>query len=262
MLRYLRLYGCFLRFSLSRALHFRLDFTFRIVMDAVFYAAHIGFYWILYNKTDLFVNWRFDQIMVFISGYLVLDSLHMTIFANNLWQLPFLINKGDLDYYLLRPVSSLFFLSLREFAANSVMNVVLAGGILAWSLWHYQGDLTLPGLLVYFGLLGVGTLLFFMVHLCYIIPVFWMQSDKSLHMIFFTMEDIMSKPDQIFPLWTRLVLRTLIPFSIMTTIPAELLFNGIQWQMLCGIALVTVWMFLFLRWFWARGLRSYSSASS
>ena len=35
MIRYLRLYGYFLRFSFSRAMEFRFDFFFRIFMDSL-----------------------------------------------------------------------------------------------------------------------------------------------------------------------------------------------------------------------------------
>ena len=45
-----------------------------------------------------------------------------------MWWLPMLINRGDLDYYLVRPVSTLFFVSFRDFAANSFVNLVIATG--------------------------------------------------------------------------------------------------------------------------------------
>ena len=51
--------------------------------------------------------------MVLIIG--VADAIHMTVFSNNMWWFPIFINRGDLDYYLIRPVSSLFFLSLRDY---------------------------------------------------------------------------------------------------------------------------------------------------
>ena len=39
-MRYLRLYLYFLRFSFSRAMEFRLDFYFRILMDVAFYVVN------------------------------------------------------------------------------------------------------------------------------------------------------------------------------------------------------------------------------
>ena len=105
--RYLRLYAYFLRFSFSRAMEFRVDFFFRVVMDAVFYATQLALFTILYRHTTTIAGWDFNQALIFVSGFFFVDALHMTIFANNMWWFPFYVNRGDLDYYLVRPVSSL-----------------------------------------------------------------------------------------------------------------------------------------------------------
>jgi len=130
MSRYLRLYLQFLKFSFSRSLEYRMDFWFRIVMDCMFYLVELAFFTILYQHTDMLGGWNYDQILIFVSGFLVIDAIHMTVFSNNMWWMPILVNKGDLDYYVVRPVSSLFFLSLRDFAANSFLNLLIASGIL------------------------------------------------------------------------------------------------------------------------------------
>ena len=78
-----------------------------------------------------------------------------------------LINKGDLDYYLVRPVSTLFFVSLREFAVNSFFNVLIAIGILVWTLLRFPEPVTLARvLLLVFGV-GCGTLVFYLVRWCF-----------------------------------------------------------------------------------------------
>ena len=123
MRRYLRLYACFLRFSFSRAMEFRLDFYFRIVMDGVWYAVNLAFFLAIYRHTALLGGWTEDQVIVFAAGVFVADGVHMTVFSNNMWWFPVLVNRGDLDYHLVRPVSSLFFVSLRDFAANSFVSM-------------------------------------------------------------------------------------------------------------------------------------------
>jgi len=98
MARYLRLYLYFVRFSFSRAMEFRVDFYFRVVMDATFYAVHILFFTLLYRHTSLLGGWTLDQAYVFVCGYLLIDAINMTLFSNNLWWLPILVNRGDLEY--------------------------------------------------------------------------------------------------------------------------------------------------------------------
>ncbi|TWW08286.1 hypothetical protein E3A20_25820 [Planctomyces bekefii] len=92
MQRYLRLYAYFLQFSFSRAMEFRLDFFFRIVMDLVYYLVNIAFFKLLYLHTGTLAGWNERQAMVFVSIYLLVEAVHMTVFTDNLW------NMGDFVY--------------------------------------------------------------------------------------------------------------------------------------------------------------------
>ena len=106
-------------------MEFRLDFTFRIMMDVIYYVINIALFEILFLHTPLIAGWTNEQMMIFIGSFLLVDAINMTIFSTNMWWLPYYVNRGDLDYYLIRPVSPLFFLSLREFSANSFINTGL-----------------------------------------------------------------------------------------------------------------------------------------
>ncbi|MBN8550988.1 MAG: ABC-2 family transporter protein, partial [Deltaproteobacteria bacterium] len=137
MMRYLRLYGYFLEFAFSRAMQFRFDFWFRMLMDSVYYVIAIATFRTFYLHTATMGGFTLDQAMIFVGVTLMIDAISMTIYSNGLWWIPSFINKGDLDYYLVRPVSPLFFIAFREFAAASCLNVLMAAGILAWALNVY-----------------------------------------------------------------------------------------------------------------------------
>ena len=262
MRRYLRLYLYFLRFSFSRALEYRMDFWFRIVMDTTFYAVELLFFPVLYQHTKLLGGWTLDQVFIFVSGYLVIDAIHMTVFSNNMWWLSIFVNKGDLDYYLVRPVSSLFFLSTRDFAANSFVNLLMAGGILAWSLIRYPGTLGSTNITWFLFLVLNGAFLYYILHMCFIIPVFWTHTSRGMVMAFFAVGKMMERPDQIFRGWLRRVLVTVLPLSVVVSLPARVLFEGPTPEKIVHILGVTACAFLFMAWFWRLALRSYSSASS
>ena len=133
------LLGYFARFSASKYMQFRFDFFFRIGMDVIYYIINISFYRVLFLHTQFLAGWSEPKMMVFVSGYLLIDAITMTLFTNNQWMLPTYVNRGDLDYYLIRPVSSLFFLSLRDIAINSFVNLVMAAGIMVWAIFAVSG---------------------------------------------------------------------------------------------------------------------------
>lgn len=260
--RYLRLYLNFVRFSFSKAMEFRVDFFFRVIMDLCFYATQIAFFAVIYGQTQELGGWDRSQAFVFIAGFFLVDALHMTLFANNMWMLPILVNKGDLDYYLLRPVSSLFFMSLREFAANSFLNLVLAIGIFTWALGQCSSPTSASQLVLYLVLILNGTLLYFILHICFLIPVFWLHSARGLGEIFFAAAKYSERPERIFKGYLRRALVSLMPFSLVASRPAQVLFEPTDWVSVGHIVLVTFLAFLFLLWFWRSALRAYSSASS
>jgi len=262
MRRYLVLYLHFLRFSFSRALEFRVDFYFRVLMDALYYVVHLAFFTIIYRHTSLLGGWTLDQMYIFVCGYLFIDAVHMTVVANNMWWLPIFINRGDLDYYLVRPVSSLFFLSLRDFAANSFLNLIIAGGLIVWALVRYPGELGAGRLVIYFAFLFVGAFLYYLMRLLFIIPVFWLHSNRGLDEINWSIGKLAERPHQIYVDWLRVAMLTVLPLAFLYSVPAQVLFDGLTVPTLLHVATVTLAGSAFILWFWRRGLAGYSSASS
>lgn len=262
MVRYIMLYLYFLRFSFSRAMEFRLDFFFRIVMDTVYYAVHIIFFGVIYRHTAMVGGWDFDQMLIFICGFFLVDAIHMTVHANNMWMLPEHVNTGNLDYYLIRPVSSLFFLSHRDFAANSFVNLIIAASMLTWAFLRYPGEFSTGQILVFLLLLVNGAYLYWIIHMCFVIPVFWTHSAHGFQMLFYSLKQFAERPDPIFRGMLRRGLTTILPFLLIASFPARTLFEGFNAGILLHAGGVSLLLTLFLLWFWKRALRSYSSASS
>lgn len=260
--RYFRLYLYFLRFSFSRALEFRMDFYFRIVMDCIYYFINIATFKIIFLHTSLLGGWTSEQMMVFVGTFITLDALQMTVISNNMWFLPYYVNKGDLDYYLVRPVSSLFILSLRDFSANSFMNLLIAGGFLVWSLAVYPGELGWARLLLFTVFLLLGCVLYYFMRLLSVIPVFWTHSNRGLDAFFWNLTRILEKPDGIFVGPVRWVFTTILPFCLMASFPARVLFEANPTPYIVQLVVTVLAFALLIRFLWGLALRSYSSASS
>lgn len=261
-MRYLRLYLYFLRFSFSKAMEFRIEFFFRIVMDIIFYVVNILFFKIIYGHTESLGGWNEKQALFFVSTVFVVDALNMTIFASNAWWLPIYINRGDLDHYLTKPISPLFFLSLKEFAGNSFLNLILAFSFFIYSFNNLAIDFNLINFMTCSFFIIVGTVLYFLVNLLFILPVFWTHSSRAFGDLFFILAYFMERPDRIFYGASRVVLTSILPFSLMASWPASFVLDGLNLGKIVHISLVVVGISLLVRFIWIKGLRSYSSASS
>jgi ABC-2 type transport system permease protein len=262
MRRYLRLYKHFVKFSLMQAMQFRFDFFFRIIMDCIFYLVNVLFYQVLFQHSGALGGWTESQVMIFISGFLLVDAIQMTIISNGTWMIPVLVNKGELDYYLLRPISSLFFLTTRDFAFNSFINVLVAAGIMVWSFSLSPEAFPIYKILLFLFLTLNGTYLFFLCRILTLTPVFWTHNGRGLEMIFWTLDKFAERPDGIYRGWVRKILVSIMPFAIISSFPARSLFQGNPWEIASYCVGIVVIMNIITVAVWNLGLKHYSSASS
>ncbi len=262
MKRYLLLYARFLEFSFSRGFEFRFDFIARVTMDLTFYAIQFLLFHVLYLHAQTIGGFDSESAQFFVAAVCLTDALIMCIFADNMWTFAELINKGELDYYLTRPVSSLFFVSVRRFAASSFVNLLCAVAIFAW-LWA-RTSLEIPPAraLIYFWMLFQGSVIFYCLNMLLNSAQFWMQSSRGILHMAWTVMKLGEKPDTIYPGRFRWMLLSILPVAMISSVPTRVLLGGDLWTLL-GMQTAILAIFLALNiWVWNRGLRVYSSASS
>jgi ABC-2 type transport system permease protein len=262
LIRYVRLFGYFVAFAFSRSFEFRFDFFVRILMDVVYYAVNIFFFRILFLHTPTLGGWSEPALMVFVSAYIIVDAVNMTLFSNNMWQFPFLVNRGDLDYYLVRPVSSLFFVSFRDFAASSFMNLLIALGIFGWALQRYPEPISVGKVILFLLMLLNGSFIFYCLNVLFNLVVFFTQSPDGFGHLIWTMDKFGERPDRIYNGWLRRLITTFLPFCLIASFPTRLLIEAFDGRVLAHALIVSVGMFCILLFTWNHALRAYSSASS
>lgn len=262
MRRYLALYAACIRFSSLRALEFRVDFFFRVLMDMLWYAMHLAFFGLLYRHTALLGGWDEAQVRIFAASLFVLDAVHMTFFSNNLWWFPTYVNRGDLDYHLVRPVSSLFFLSVRDVAMNSALNLLMALGILAWAVAGSPQAFPAAPAAAYVLALLLGALLHYALMMLFLVPVFWLTGSSGLRDMYWVLDRFVGRPDGLWTGWVRRLLTTLLPLALVVSWPVRVLVEPDPWPWLLELAAATAGALLVLALAWRAGLRAYGSASS
>ncbi|TWW09245.1 hypothetical protein E3A20_16240 [Planctomyces bekefii] len=169
---------------------------------------------------------------------------------------------GGLDYYLTRPVSTLFFVSLRSFAANSFINLIMAAGIMAWALRQNPEVLSGSNLLLLAVLVVNGVLLHYLLHMLYILPVFWTQSSKGMADAYYIFSRFQERPDRIFTGAIRLLVTVVMPLSLIASFPARLYLEPFDWGIFVHLVVVTIGFAAFILYLWRQGLKVYASASS
>lgn len=262
MSRYLRLYTHFIKFSLSKAFEFRLDFWIHCALCLIYAGAILGFYKVLYSHTDSIGGWNAHEAQFLIAAWLIVDAIQNAIISSNLEELPLLVNKGSLDYYLVRPVSSLFFVSLREFSAQAWVDVFIAVAVLIGAILNYPEYIPLWKYAVYFLLVLNGVFVFYLIRAVLILPVFWFHNAEGLSLLFWSFHRAGERPDRIYHGVVRTILVSVLPFCLIASFPTRLLIEEWSWNIFLHLVGVTVLLFTLLLVLWQKALRAYSSASS
>jgi ABC-2 type transport system permease protein len=260
--RHLHIYKALVSFCVSRSMEFRFDFFFRFIMDVFFYALSIAFFEVLFLHTTDLGGWQRHQVLLFVSGGLLIDAVYMTFIARSTWELPRLINRGELDFQLIRPINSLFFVMTRHFEFASFLNILVALGIMLYAFSIFPDPITFFQLSGFFLLLLNGLVLGVSLRMFTVLPVFWTHSELGFHMLFMSLEQVTERPEVIFRGATHLLFTTLLPFLIVTSFPArwffgDLAFTGVLYAFFISSLFFTIMVFI-----WHRGLKIYSSASS
>jgi ABC-2 type transport system permease protein len=262
MVRYLRLYAYCARFSISRAMEFRWDFAFRVFFDLVWAVTGVLFFLVLYRHTGLIGGWTLDQTFVFIGAYLLVDAIYMTAFSENLFELPKLINRGDLDYHVVRPVSSLFLLSVRELSVTTLVHLATSSAFLTWALSVYPEPLAAIDVATFFGLLLIGVFVFWEINVLFVVPVFWTHNDSGMKSVLFPLWETAHRPHQVFTGWFRRLITLFVPFALTASVPVHVLFGGLTSATALLMTGVPTVLFGGVILAWRMGLRAYTSASS
>jgi ABC-2 type transport system permease protein len=264
LLSLLKIYKAFIRFSFSKASEFRFDSLFRIFMDAAFYLQFYLLLHVTFEITPALGGWGREQTMMFFAICLVVDALFMVFIDRNTDELPGLVVKGGFDYYLLRPIPTLFQTMLREISIPSMCNLLFACLYLCYTFNKSSLTFTPFDLVVIVGLIINGFFLMGSLRLLFGLGVFWGMSERAFLPIHWGLAVMFEKPYTIYSGTIRAVALTILPFALIASLPTELLYGSFDRKLtiLFHIVGVSIGFYAFMLLAWRVALKNYSSASS
>ena len=261
-MRLLKLWFAFFKNCLSRDMEFRGHFFLQIMVDIVWCAVQIGFFEVMYMYTPSFAGLNKSELYLFLGTLFIVDSINMILVASNFWHFPRYVNTGELDFFLLKPVS-VFFLSFFRFAnIASIMNfmmslIVFTVGVVLyeptismsqWAMWVI-GIICGSTVLISFEAF-VGSLSFYFVN------------SSGIHSIFYVLYNIAMRPHEIYGINIQRMLITVFPMALIASVPASMLWSSNPFPAFASMIAVTAMFALFSVYFFNHALKHYDGASS
>ncbi len=262
MVRYLRLYAAFAKNSILNALEYRLS-TAVWSVSTIFYAAvYVASIHFIFGHVQTIAGWRMEHMLVLAATVMIVDGIVETIFGENMNALSDLINRGDLDFVLSKPVSARFYVSTRKFDWDPLVQVALGGGVLWYAVGLLAEPLTWGGALLYLALILCACLITYSLWFMAVSVVFWTGRLRNVAYLYYNMIEIARIPTDVFRGALRMGLTFVLPVAFVATVPSQALMGLLSPAFTLAAFGMTAGLLILSHLFWKLALTKYSSASS
>ena len=260
MKHYWGIYQEFFKTSLAEASSFRINSLLVLLVDIAFYLVNLGSIDLMFSHIQHIGVWDREQFMFFISFILVIDNIHMIFLSGNFWILAEDLKLGNLDFILLRPVSSIFIVFFRYIRTPSIFS-----GIVAWFFLFYfalEAQLSPLAWVLLPLMILLSFILMALIEFIIATAMFWTTEGFGINFLRMQLQTMARYPDFVYQKFTRRFFSYVLPTLLIASAPCRFLLDHHQWQPMLYFFIAIGLMAAVLTKVWKRALDHYESASS
>lgn len=261
--KYLSIYlSYFVQYWKSR-LEYRSDFLISGTGQLINTVVQLGFLTLIFTQVESIRGWSFNE-MLFLAGFSGSVVFTHNFFLFNIYRLgEEYVVTGDLDRFLLRPLSPLF-----QIYADSVHDNNLPKLIANLALVVYAGTqlgLVMTPVKWFYALFTFvsGVMTVASIYLLFSSTSFWTGTSKSAIWLIFRLSDFRRYPFGIFGLIIQVALVTVVPLAFASYFPVSYILSKPGYETAKLFSLVSGPVLFAVAWLlWRKGLSEYSSTGS
>jgi ABC-2 type transport system permease protein len=260
--RYVRLYWAVARYCLSRELEYRTNLAFNLLRETVYALLQIAFVDIIFLNVESIGDWTANRMLVLMGTYTFVSNTTYALFWETLTSLSSLINTGELDLVLTKPVSAQFYVSVRRIAFMNLAPAAFGIGIAAWGIGRLGITPSFLDVAAYAVLCACAVVTCYALWFSSVLGAFWAGRLQNAGAIFEPVVSMARVPTTSLASPLRLAFTFVLPLAFVGTVPAQAILGIAEpWHVPYAIGLAGALVIASNR-LWHRALRAYSSASS
>ena len=207
-------------------------------------------------------GWSWEAALVVQGIYTFLDGVSSTWLRPNLGAIVTHVREGTLDFVLLKPIDSQFWVSLRIMAPAGLPEMGLGLVLIVWAASRAGASFSLGTVLVAVLMLCVGGVILYALWFVIAATSIWFVKTWNATEVLRAGLASGRFPVSAYPPTLRFVFTLVLPVAFLTTVPAEVILGRAAMPMLALGLFLAVIFFVGSRAFWLFALRYYTSASS
>jgi len=261
MRRYASLYRVLFQMYVKSILEYRGSFMLYVAAVVIVQGASLATIWVVMGQAPSLNGWSRPQVLL-IYGLLIFSRSCTQIFTEYIWQLGFMIQEGEFDRFLVRPINPLFHVLASGLNFEGVVNFAL-GLVLIISTGASLGLFASAFNIIYLAVaVASGAVIFLAVNLITASTAFWIIEAMPVSAAVFENYLFAHYPLTIFPRGIQFLLTWIIPYGFASFYPAAYLMGRdvgpLAWL---GPLVAAVLLVLGYR-FWLVGLNRYEGTGS
>lgn len=259
---YLRVYRAFLRNCLARELEFRGHFLGLIVSNLLWAVLSLALAGFVFGNLKSVAGWDLDRMILLTGSFLLVMALTNFFFHANMLRLSELVNRGDLDFVLVKPLASQFLVSTRYVTFSELPATVVGVGYVLEAVRRLglrPGPLEIA---VYLGMLAAAILSFYALWFMSVTLVLWTGRIRNIGFLIMPIMDLGRVPTDLFAGLFRPFFTFVVPIALIATVPTRALLGLLDPGLALYAAGLTAGLLFVSSRFWSWSLRRYTSASS
>lgn len=218
-------------------------------------------FFFIYRYVDVVNGWTLEKMLLLTAIYFLVDRIFDSFFEINFGNFVTLVNTGNLDLVLTKPVNSQFVVSLRHFSFAMIFSNLTMIGVIIYLALTYFSPIYWWQVVSFLVLLVCSVVITYSLWFITLLPVFWWGRIDNIQHLFRPFHQLCRIPIDVMGKF-RLFLTYVIPLAFVATIPAQSLIGKLSpWLIIYGIFAAVFLLWLSHR-LWLFALRHYSSASS
>lgn len=262
MKRHLRILAIYYRASVMSQMEYRANFASSLVLSLLWPFWVMSLLWVFFYHSPDLGGWTFNEALLVIGMYDIFIGLQETFLAPNIVQVTEHIQKGTLDFVLLKPANGQVLATITACNLMRLSDVVIGFGLIGAGLVRMGHVPTLLQFATFAVMIPAGMITVYSIWLMLTTLAFWFVRVDNLGEVFYAFYETGRFPVTVYNRWLRLVLTYIVPIAFLTTFPAATLLGKLSPYFVVGSIVIASVLFYISSRFWKYAIRFYSSASS
>jgi len=260
MQRYLTLLRLFWSSSIASELEYRLNFFFMAMTSLGNLVVSLVSLYLFMRTGYQFAGWTWEQALLVLGTMAILEGVSATLLQPNLRRIVQYVQRGTLDFILLKPVDAQFWVSTRTVSPGGLPDILLGLGVFSYAGWKLQLSPE-RWLMAAFPLIAAIIILYSLWFLIATTSIWFVQIYNAVEVLSGLLQ-AGRYPITAYPSAWRFFFTFVVPVFFLTTVPAEVVLGRTDLSFMGMTLLVALGLLGLARVFWRFALRFYTSASS